>query len=64
MSQAELNALTLPLVFGNYLALLGAGHLLTADGAAQLAGVQIGLARSDLEFQRSRIQRPFWARIT
>ena len=62
LSTAQLNALTLPLVFGNYLALLGAGHLLTADGALSLAGVQFGLARSDLDFQRTRIKRPQWAK--
>lgn len=63
LSATDLAALTLPLVFGKYLAWLGAGHLLTADGAASLAGMQIGLARSDLDFQRTRIQRPPWTKV-
>lgn len=63
MSTGQLAALTLPLVFGNFLALLGAAHLLSADGAASLAGVQIGLARDQLAFERTRIQRPKWAKV-
>lgn len=62
LSQENLNALEIPLVFGNYLALRGAAHLLTADGDPQLAGVQFGLAESQLNFERTRIQRPEWAK--
>lgn len=62
LSQTQLNALTLPLFLGNYLALRGAGHLLTADGAPGLAGVQFGLAESALDFERTRIRRPIWAK--
>ena len=59
---ATLAATTLPLMFGNYLALRGAAHLLAADGAAQLAGVQMGLAQSQLDYERTRIQRPAWTK--
>ena len=59
---AELATTTLPLMFGNYLALRGAAHLLAADGAASLAGVQMGLAQSQLDFERTRIQRPAWCK--
>jgi hypothetical protein len=59
---AVLAATTLPLMFGNYLALRGAAHLLAADGAAQLAGVQMGLAQSQLDYERTRIQRPAWTK--
>jgi hypothetical protein len=62
LSSTDLAALTLPLFLGNYLALIGAAHLLLADGANSLAGVQLGLAEGQLNFERTRIQRPRWAR--
>jgi len=58
LDAAALAALTIPSVFGNYLALRGAGHLLAADGQAGLAGVQYRLAEEQLEFSRTLIQRP------
>lgn len=61
MTDTQLQGLTLPLFLGNYLALRGAGHLLAADGAQALAGVQFGLAESALAFERSRIRRPVWS---
>ncbi len=62
LNATQLAALTLPLIFGNYLALRGAALLLSADGAAQLAGANMGMAESQLNFERTRIQRPEWAK--
>lgn len=63
LDDAELAALTVPTFIGNYLALKGAGHLLAADGAAALAGVQMRLAEDNLDFSRSLIKRPIWAKL-
>ena len=52
----------IPTFIGNYLALRGAGHLLAADGAATLAGVQFRLAQEQLGFSRTLIKRPNWAK--
>lgn len=62
LSAAELTALTLPLVFGNHLALHGAAQLLIADSASSLAGVNLGLAKTQLDFERTQIKRPAWMR--
>ena len=60
IATADLPAYALPEKFAPYLAARAAGHLLTADGATGLAGVQFGLAESYLQEQEARITRPEW----
>lgn len=50
----------IPAAFLPYLAARAAGHLLTADGATGMAGVQFGLAERYLDSERGRITRPEW----
>lgn len=60
VAAADLAEYPLPEKFAPWLAARAAGHLLSADGATSLAGVQFGLAEVYLQEQEARITRPEW----
>lgn len=60
LSGTALAEYELPEKFAPWLASRAAGHLLMADGAQSLAGVQLGLAQSYMAEIEARITRPEW----
>lgn len=60
VSDSALLAYELPEKFAPWLAARGAGHLLMADGATAMGGVQFGLAETYLQEAVARITRPEW----
>jgi hypothetical protein len=60
VAAVDLPAYELPEKFGPFLSARAAGHLLLADGATAMAGVQFGLAKSYQQDQEADITRPEW----